>query len=104
MFQLLDHPQASTAELQTEVESSTYTLMCRGRTYEVTKPAAALSLDEINARLGQRLFYRGTTYEIVPATPTVEQESETIWKLCYRGVTYWRSKKSAPKQFDYAVV
>lgn len=102
MVQSLSH--SKTLEPQSAVAEPTYTLMYRGVAHTKTRrPPATDSSEETNQLIGKRLSYRGTHYEIV-SVKTTAPATDTIWKLCYRGVTYWSSKPTKQKAHEYMVV
>lgn len=104
MFQLIDRPDTQLKDHQPAVEL-TRILIYRGLTYEVPQhPVSARTPEEISQLIGKHLIYRGTTYKIVPASPSTVLESKTPQKLCYRGVTYWSNPKTTSSSVEYAVV
>jgi Domain of unknown function (DUF4278) len=108
MIQLLDRADCAQPQpvIQNVPKENAYTLKYRGTTYEMPQSSAQVSeRNSIEQSIGKRLTYRGTTYEIVPAAPNpTTTENSTIWKLQYRGVTYWSTKRATQKSVEYIVV
>jgi YHS domain-containing protein len=108
MVQLLDYADCAQSQpvLQNVPKENTYILKYRGTTYEMSQSSAQVSeRKSIEQSIGKRLTYRGTTYEIVLAAPNpTTTEDSAIWKLQYRGVTYWSTKKATQKLVEYVVV
>lgn len=86
MFQLLD--RTLTNSTTTQPKSEFRTLIYRGMTYKVPKRRSVEALDRLAQIAGQRLIYRGETYQIVPTTAPTAAVATEVRQLTYRATTY----------------
>ncbi|NJR52927.1 MAG: DUF4278 domain-containing protein [Leptolyngbyaceae cyanobacterium CSU_1_3] len=105
MNNVIARPQTQFVPQLEATSEPTHKLRYRGTPYEVPshKPLTP-SPEEVAQLIGKRLTYRGTTYEIVPASVSEVSLPWVAHYLRYRGMTYTSCANPNPSGLDYAVV
>jgi Domain of unknown function (DUF4278) len=100
VVQLTDFSQP---QVKVHQPDESYLFKYRGCSYRVQGSIQNTPIENPSL-VGKRLQYRGVTYEVISTTDRRPAAPNQMFKLCYRGRTFWSSSKPNSSKIDYVVV